>query len=75
MKFPANMFANIKHKERLRLTAGKQTKSPMFSISAFTTAQQNHSYSYSRGNSRTSELLTTRVVTLCGIHQYDLYVS
>ena len=31
MKFPANMFADIKHKERLRLEAGKQMKSPAFS--------------------------------------------
>lgn len=31
VKFPANMFADIKHKERLRLEAGKQMKSPAFS--------------------------------------------
>jgi hypothetical protein len=36
---------------------------------------QNHSYSYSRGNSRTSELLTTRVVTHFGTHQYGLCMS
>lgn len=30
MKFPANMFADIKHKEQRRLEAGKQMKTPSF---------------------------------------------